>query len=191
MKIQLFKLLVLVFPLLLFSQNRTVVSSEIRWKAFKTLKTDALSHYGTIKLKSGNVIFKNNELVGGSFIIDMKDIDAEDMKSDKKMKLMLENHLRSDDFFDVAKYPISTFKITSTKKNNNKTFTYIVAGDLTIKGVTKKISFPVSVIKIGDNVKITSAKFSFNRKNFGLKYNIFEDMIISNDVDMNIILVVR
>ncbi len=170
----------------MFSQTKNITSSEVRWKAYKTLKTDAFSHYGTIKLKSGNLIFKNGEISGGNFVIDMKAIDAEDMKDDKKMKLMLENHLRSDDFFDVAKYPFSTFKITSTKKINSGKFTHQITGDLKIKDITKKISFPVTVANNGAETTVTSPMFTFNRKSFGLKYNVFEDMIISNDVEMTV-----
>ncbi len=168
------------------AQNKKVFSSDVRWKAYKTLKTDSFSHYGTIGLKSGVLVMKNNEIAGGIFLLDMKRIDAEDMKGKEIGKKMLEDHLRDGDFFDVKKYPYSTFKITSVKKNNDKIYNYIVAGILTIKGVSKPLSFPVKVTQANNVVNVVSANFQFNRQDFGLKYNVFEDMVIKNNVDMQV-----
>lgn len=175
-----------LFSTFVFGQNiRKITGSEIRWKAYKTLKTESLSHFGTVKLKTGAVAFDNaGNLMAGSFVIDMNAIDAEDMKSSPKQKLYLENHLRSDDFFDTEKYPTATFKITKLKKTSENR--YAITGNLTIKGKTKSISFPATVSKNGDTYTLVADQFTFNRKDFGLNYNIFEDMIISNDVVMNV-----
>ena len=181
-------LLFCLFTISLFSQSKAIVSSEIRWKAYKTLKTESLSHFGTVKLKSGNLLFKGSELIGGSFVMDMKTIDAEDMNGDPKLKKMLENHLRSDDFFDTNQFPTASFQIKTVKKISGTTYNYQVAGTLTIKGISKSISFPVKVSESNSIYTLTSAQFTFNRKNYGLKYNIFEDMLISNDIQMNVTL---
>ncbi|WP_307421666.1 YceI family protein [Chryseobacterium sp. MDT2-18] len=175
-----------LFSLMVFSQSKTILSSEIRWKAYKTLKTESLSHFGTVNLKEGNLIFKGNDLAGGSFVMDMKTIDAADMNEDPKMKKMLENHLKSDDFFDTNKFPTASFQIKSVKKINSNGYNYQVAGPLTIKGISKNISFPVKVFQSNAVYTLTSAQFTFNRKNYGLKYNIFEDMLISNEVEINV-----
>lgn len=180
----------LCFALFSFAQNKTITSSEIRWKGYKSLKAESLSHFGTIKLKSGNFLFKNNEIAGGNFTMDMMTMDAEDLNDDKKMKKMFENHLKSDDFFDSAKFPTSTFQIKSVKKLNNS-YNYLLAGILTIKGISKNISFPVKVSESNNITTISSGMFTFNRKNFGLKYNIFEDMLISNDVEMSVKFVLK
>lgn len=50
-----------------------------------------------------------------------------------------DNHLRADDFFDAEKHPAITFKNTSVKKTGDKTFT--LKGNLTVKGITKEVSF--------------------------------------------------
>lgn len=178
-------LLFLLFSLLGFAQNKKVTASNIRWKAYKALNADAFSHYGTIKLKSGNIVMNGNDLAGGNFILDMNTIVADDMKNDKKMKLYLENHLKSEDFFDVKKYPTVFFKINSVKKKIGK-YNSQITGNLTIKNITKSISFPANVVVKGNAVEVTSAQFTFNRKDFGLNYDVFEDMIIKNDVEMNI-----
>lgn len=175
-----------LFSIALFSQSKTILSSEIRWKAYKTLKAESLSHFGTVKLKSGNLMFNGSELTGGNFVMDMKTIDAADMNGSPKQKKMLENHLRSDDFFDTKKFPTATFQIKSLKKINKANYNYQLVGILTIKGISKKISFPIKVSESNSGYTLTSSQFTFNRKNFGLKYNIFEDMLISNDIQMNV-----
>ena len=55
---------------------------------------------GTIALKSSELIFKNNTLKGGSFVIDMTTIACTDLTGEYKRKL--EGHLKSDDFFSVS-----------------------------------------------------------------------------------------
>lgn len=188
---KLFLILFGLFSMALFSQSKTIISSEIRWKAYKTLRAESLSHFGTVGLKSGNLLFNGNDLAGGSFVLDMKSIDAADMNGDPKMKKMLENHLKSDDFFDTNKYPTASFQIKSIKKINDKGYNYQVTGPLIIRGVSKNISFPVKVTYANSIYTLTSAQFTFNRKNYGLKYNIFEDMLISNDVEINVIIKVK
>lgn len=173
------------------AQTKNITSSEIRWKAYKTLKAESMSHNGTVKLKSGNLTFNGNELTGGNFIINMNTIDAEDMNENPKQKKFLENHLKSDDFFDVEKFPVTVFQIKSVKKINGKNYNYQIGGILTIKGISKNISFPVKVAQNNSVFTLTSAQFTFNRKHFGLKYNIFEDMLISNDVEMNVKIVAQ
>ncbi|WP_234111029.1 YceI family protein [Chryseobacterium sp. R2A-55] len=174
------------FSVLLFSQSRKITSAEIRWKAYKTLKTESMSHFGTVKLKSGNLTFNGNELTGGSFVIDMNTVDAEDMNGNPKQKKFLENHLKSDDFFDTEKFPVAVFQIKSVKKIPDKNNRFQIGGILNIKGISKNILFPATVVESNGAIIITSAQFTFNRKHFGLKYNIFEDMLISDEVEMNV-----
>ncbi|MEY3085498.1 MAG: hypothetical protein RL037_1678 [Bacteroidota bacterium] len=65
-----------------------------------------------------------------------------------------DNHLRSEDFFDVEKYSKLTFKSNSVKKVKNK---YIISGDFTMHGVTKNIKLigeSTGVAKKGENEAI-------------------------------------
>lgn len=84
-----------------------------------------------------------------------------------------DNHLRSDDFFSAKKYPEITFNMTSYKgdKESGK-----MEGNLTIRGVTKKIKLDVEiggVIKnnLGNNIVGFSLEGKIKRKDFGLKWN--------------------
>lgn len=179
--------LLLVSGLAFGQANKKIQNSTITWKAYKALNADAMSHWGTVKLKAGNIVTNsNNEIVGGNFIIDLSTILADDMKGNKKMKLMLENHLKSDDFFDVKNFPTAFFKLTTVKPNNDKKYNYIFSGNLTIRNVSKPISFPVFVSNDGNKTTVQSALFTFNRKDYDLNYNIFEDMILKNEVEMTV-----
>jgi polyisoprenoid-binding protein YceI len=56
---------------------------------------------------------------------------------------MRDNHLRSEDIFNVEKFPAMTFKSTSFRKTNNNK--YVMTGNLTLRGVTKEISLDVTM----------------------------------------------
>lgn len=72
--------------------------SSINWTGKKVTG----QHVGTINLKEGTLIFKNNALKGGTFQVDMSTIITTDLDGDSKKQL--EGHLRSEDFFGVEKF---------------------------------------------------------------------------------------
>jgi polyisoprenoid-binding protein YceI len=86
-----------------------------------------------------------------------------------------DTHLRSEDFFFVEKYPQISFASTAIKGTGSPD-TYEVTGDLTIRGVTRRVTLPVSYLgkakdpwgneKLGFETEIT-----INRKDFGLMWN--------------------
>ncbi|QBK25105.1 YceI family protein [Ureibacillus thermophilus] len=85
-----------------------------------------------------------------------------------------DNHLKSADFFDVEKYPTITFKSTEVKKKDDDE--YEVTGDLTIKDVTKPVTFKVEFNGKGKNpwgveVYGFEAEAKINREDFGLTWN--------------------
>lgn len=112
-------------------------TSVVAWKAYKVTG----SHMGTVALKSGTLEFDGEKLVGGEFVVDMPTIITTDLEGDMKGKL--EGHLKSDDFFGVEAHPTATLKFTEVKASGKNS--YEVTGDLTIKGITKPITFDVSV----------------------------------------------
>ena len=85
-----------------------------------------------------------------------------------------DNHLRSADFFDTETFPTITFTTTDiVKKGGSK---YDLIGDITIKDVTKKITFAAEFEGIGKNpwgvdVAAFEAESKISRKEFGLTWN--------------------
>lgn len=139
------------------SGNVDVSSSVIAWKGFKPTG----SHNGTLLLKEGSMQIEKGVLTGGMFVVDMTSIkDADGSKR-------LEGHLNSPDFFDVKKYPTSTFVITSIAEESGK---LAVTGNLTLKEVTKSITIPASIVKVDGLITFKSETFQVNRADFNIKY---------------------
>jgi polyisoprenoid-binding protein YceI len=86
----------------------------------------------------------------------------------------LTKHLKSPDFFDVEKFPTATFRSTEIKKEAEG---HTITGDLTLHGVTKRISFPAT-IDATDAAVNASAEFSINRQDFGIAYAGMPDDLI-------------
>jgi len=128
-------------------------------------------HNGTMQFTSGDLLVNGSQVVGGTVTVDMKTLKATDITdADNHAKFV--GHMTSDDFFGVAKYPTSTFKITSVKPiagakadGDNATIT----GDMTIKGVTQSVSFPAKV-GVKNGTAAASGKVTIDRTKFGLKY---------------------
>lgn len=82
-----------------------------------------------------------------------------------------DNHLRTADFFEVEKYPEMTFKSTKIEKKGKD---LVMTGDLTMKGVTKSISFPFTVVGFIKSDRGTrmgaTAETVINRRDFGVNY---------------------
>jgi polyisoprenoid-binding protein YceI len=132
-------------------------SSTVNWKGYKVTG----SHMGTIGIQSGNLIFEEDFLVGGTFIIDMSTITVTDLEGDYKSKL--ENHLKSDDFFGVEKFPTASLIFTSVKATGKST--YEVHGNIEIKGKTEPITFNLSA-----NGNKATASLKIDRSKFDVRY---------------------
>ena len=153
-------------------------NSVIEWIGSKP----AGKHNGTINLKSGEVAVKNDSIQSGKFVIDMNSIVVTDLKAGDG-KEDLEAHLKGtgdkegeDHFFNVGKFPEGMFEITTITTENGKT---TVNGNLTLKGVTKPVSFPAALAYEGDTMMLTSDSFQINRTHWNVNYaskSIFDDL---------------
>jgi len=104
-----------------------------------------------------------------------------------------DKHLRSADFFDAEKNPEITFKsqrVVSTAKKD----LYNVTGDLTLRGVTKRVTLPVEFLGFmkdpwGNERAGFSTSITLNRKDYGINWNKALDnggMLLADDVDISI-----
>ncbi|HMM11464.1 MAG TPA: YceI family protein [Bacteroidales bacterium] len=139
-------------------------ASSLRWEGAKITQT---VHHGTVQIAEGSLSFDEGALVAGSFIIDMNTIVCEDL-DEASGKLKLEGHLKSADFFMVENYPTAMFEITGAEAiNDGSGATHRISGNLTIKDVTKGISFP-AVVTVGEGGVTASARFEINRNEWGV-----------------------
>lgn len=131
--------------------------SSIEWVGNKL----GTRHNGNILLKSGYLELKDDEIVGGKFVVDMTSISNNDLKGDSKQRL--EGHLKSDDFFGVQTYPTAEFLVTESSKFTDGSAT--LTGELTIKGKTESISFEVE--RAGNDFATT---LEIDRSKFDVRY---------------------
>ena len=122
-------------------------------------------HTGEIKLKSGQLMIKGDQLISGIFEIDMSSITCTDI-AEKEMNQKLVGHLKSEDFFGVEKYP--TAKLTIKKPVDFVKGVGIVKGDITIKGVTNPIEFKAVLSKSANDVNFYSV-IKIDRYKFNIK----------------------
>lgn len=141
---------------------------------------------GEFRKTSGTVDFDPSNLAASSIkaTIDVNTISTREDKRDA--------HLKSPDFFDVAKYPTITFESSKiTAAGNNK---YKATGNLTLHGVTKEVTLDVETtpeVKLGKGESRfgASASTKINRKDFGLTWNRALDgggVVVSDEVEISI-----
>ncbi len=161
-----------------------VEKSVVNWKGFKPTG----DHYGTVKVKNGFFTAKEKQVVSGEFEIDMTSILDLDLKADSKNNTKLVNHLKSEDFFSVEKFPIATFKMTKSEIKGDKT---LITGDLSIKGKSHSVSFLANVHQEGQNLHVKSENFKIDRSKWDVKFkskSFFGDLgdkFIYDDIELS------
>lgn len=154
-------------------------ASSIAWLGNKVTG----KHNGTVRLSGGTLQVADGKLTGGKFTINMTSLVNLDI-TDTAYKAKLEGHLKSPDFFDVAKYPEATFEITSvTDSANNKVK---IAGNLTLKGISKNITFDADVIENTPASFKAKADFNINRHDWNITYPGQKDDAISQEINLKV-----
>ena len=156
--------------------------STINWVGKKVTG----QHEGTVNLKDGALVFKGKKLKGGTFTVDMNSLTATDLKAGQG-KEKLDGHLKADDFFGTEKFPTSTlvFKTIGEKAKN----VYSITADLTIKGITKPITFDIAV-----NGNTATTNLKIDRTKYDIQYgsgSIFDnlgDKAISDEFELAVAL---
>lgn len=183
-------IIALSLPAFAFASTWTIdpdhsnVGFSVRHFMVSNVKGSFQKHSGTVEIDDKDITKSKVEVS-----IDTNSVNTNVAKRDE--------HLRSADFFDVAKYPTMTFvskKVAKAGKNKLK-----VTGDLTLHGVTKTVVLDVegpskeSKDPYGNFRKGVSATTKINRKDFGLVYNaaletggvaVGEEVTISLDIEM-------
>jgi len=146
-------------------------------------------HNGIFKIQEGEVTLHNGQASGGKTILDMTGMRSADKTIDEANNKKLTRHLRSPDFFDVERHPTAIFELTSvtpyepnteqeetpsafaskTRELRIKNPTHRITGNLTIKGITKSVTFPAK-ITLEDSVLRAKANFNINRTDWNLIY---------------------
>jgi len=132
-------------------------------------------HEGKFQTISGTISLSGGKAEGSKITVEA---ETSSVKSDQEK---LDEHLKSADFFDVAKYPKAIFTSTEIKAGGENGATHTITGVLDLHGTKKTISFPATITVAPDAVTGT-AEFSINRKDFGIVFPGKPDDIIRDDV---------
>jgi polyisoprenoid-binding protein YceI len=133
------------------------------------------SHNGAFKQFSGAIDLINNSPEQSVVTIN---IDTASITTDDDQ---LTGHLKTADFFDVAKYPKATFVSTKIEPNTAGGATHTITGNFDLHGVKKSVSFPATIQMTPESVS-ANAEFSINRKDFALNYPGKADDLIRDGV---------
>ena len=169
--------------------NIDVNASTIVWTGYKVTG----KHTGTVKVKNGNLTWDDGKLTGGSFEIDMNSITDTDLEGEYAGKLV--GHLKSDDFFGVAKFPTSKFVITKAIPQDTKG-NYKIVGNLTIKEKTNEVKFLASVSESNGTIN-ASGKITVDRSEYDVRFgsgSFFDnlgDKTIYDEFDLQVSLVAK
>lgn len=146
--------------------------STLNWKAEKLTGF----HEGTIAIKSGTFKIEKDKVTSGKFVISMSTIVDTDL-TDAEYNKKLIGHLSSPDFFDVTKFPEAIFTITQPVDVSKSVAE--VHGNLTLKGVSKPLTFKSVVKKEGTSYTFSANSIVVDRTVYGIKYgsgSFFSDL---------------
>jgi len=155
-------------------------NSDVYWKGTKM--RGAGKHQGQIQLQDGYFLTEQNKLVGGRFTMNMNTIQVTDIPEHEPVpRKRFNDHMKSEDFFNTEKYPTSEFTIT--KINDLANDSILVSGNLTIKDITKNISF-----KAKSKEQVFSTKFTFDRFEWNIAYegNWADKTLVDKDIELTI-----
>jgi polyisoprenoid-binding protein YceI len=153
------------------------------------------NHPGIFKLVSGRTAVSNDSISGGEFTIDIKSMKME--QEGDMIKTKLRPHLLSGDFFDAEQFGTAKFEITDVRpydsdKDENKSLVdganFTISGNLTLRDVTKNITFPARVDLDGNTLK-AKANFDIDRTQWRMNYGndkTLGDKFISETVNITL-----
>lgn len=144
-----------------------IKKSEVKWKGTKMRGLG--KHEGIISIKSGYFETKDGEFYGGKIVFDMNSISVTDIpKREPIPRRRLNNHLKSDDFFGVEKYPEAEFLIVKVLKKEKQNIT--VEGELSIREVKDRITVLLEISRDNSEIRSISSKLEFDRFNWNIGY---------------------
>ena len=156
-----------------FGQNYTPTDagSKVRF----VIKNFGINTGGTFEGLAGTIVFDPANITGASFNVS---VDAKTVDTDLEAR---DNHLRKEEYFDVEKYPRLSFKSTKITTTNKEGYLYMF-GVITIKNISKEISFPFKQTSKDGGI-LFEGEFKLNRKDFGVGGSSFS---MSDEVNLEL-----
>lgn len=171
--------------------------STITWQAGKPAIAGYV-HTGMFSLSDGGEFVLTDNSLSGSVTIDMNSLSILSLGGGKAgQESTLEGHLKGERFFNTEEYPTAEFTLTDISPKvlpGPEQTEYTATGELTMKGMTKEITFPITVTTSSETEAWMSAEFSINRVEWGIDFGsatIAEQItenIIGDEVDLELVI---
>ncbi len=107
------------------------------------------------------------------------------MASVKSDREGLTKHLKSSDFFDVDRFPTSTFVSTAFRRVATEEMTHELDGKLTLHGVTHPLTFPAQILVEKDAAR-GKAQLTIDPRDYGIKYPGLREELVDTNVLLDI-----
>lgn len=168
--------------------------SHIKFTGTKTISGSQASHSGYMPIQDGYLVFGENTITGGKFTFDVANMNIitegdEELQAEGAMD-KLRGHLLSGDFLEAETYPTASFEVTGVEAlENNPNATHRITGNLTMRDVTKSISFDANVELMANGAHAV-ASFNIDRQEWGIDWaHPAQDAALLDEVNIAIDLV--
>ncbi|MBX9939234.1 MAG: YceI family protein [Candidatus Obscuribacterales bacterium] len=159
-----------------FAGDRWSIDSE-RSKIDFAIKNMVINKVtGNFSKVTGNVVYdgRTTENAAINASVDINTVDTKEPKRDE--------HLRNKDFFDVASYPVATFK--SGKVTGKDGTSFVINGSLTLRGITKEVVLVAKKTVAEASAMHLVATTQLNRRDFGINFG--PSAMIGDKVDLTL-----
>jgi polyisoprenoid-binding protein YceI len=167
-------ILIAVFCLALQAVNAQKALVLKKYAVEYAVRNAGIKSTGRFDNVSANGAFDENNLAGSSISATIQ------VASFNSGMTMRDNHLKAKDYFDVANFPTINLVSTQIVKSGNG---YVGTFNLTIKGTTKSIQLPFTVVKNGTNLEFKATELAIDRTAYGVGGSSFT---LSNTVKIAI-----
>jgi len=169
--------------------------SSIEWTGRNIIR----KHFGTIDISGGEITVKDGDVTAGSITLDMRTIKNCDLQDQEENNLLV-CHLKSEDFFDVERFPTAGFELLTCEVLFDATpgsSNYFINGELTLKDVKREISIPAIIVP-GENGSIRAqAHFDIDRTEWNIAYGsgkLFEKLgmhLVNDTISLELFITTR
>jgi len=167
-----------------------LMESRVEWLGRNLIN----KHWGHVGIESGHLTFTNGVLSGGEVVLDMNAITCTDLNG-SELHDVLVRHLKSDDFFDVERFPQAKFVIQSAAEMDGFApggRNLLVKGELTLKGVTNPVEFTSSAGPTPDGKAAAQALVVVDRTKWNVLYgsgryfNRLAGHLVNDDIEFQL-----
>lgn len=150
-------------------------------------------HNGIVKFSQGSVSVDADALTSVDLTVSMNSITSVDQSGEDKMHL--EDHLKNKDFFEVEQFPVGRFQLVrASRVNDSLGYSLQVEGNLTLKNITRPVSFRATSKKDERGFTAESVPFNINRTHWDIVYHsgvigTVKDKLINDNITLKVKLV--